>query len=289
MTKDSTALMEPISTSQGKNTFQRLQRLGCLFSVAALLSACGGGGSGDTSSSPPPPTNKLYIGYYTEDPVNNPEDPTPGATLVTLPTGNGSFEGIMPFSYVGCYGSTNVGTIRGTRTSSQLTGNWTGTVDGVAMGGSYTGSYDPATDTFTGTWTNGGGKIQMGSAGTSCHYYAAAYGTFKLYSETASVPTSFVMNTGTGLRPNWTWPSLGTSGTVAYSLRVFDLDCVNLGVTNPACMWGEATTLNTTVTYPTSFPSAKSMVNGGHYLITLNATNMTTGENVGFSSVRYTP
>ena len=208
--------------------------------------------------------------------------------LVTLPASSGSFAGLMPFSYVGCNGSTNVGTVSGTRSNTQLAGSWTGAVDGVGVGGSYVGSYDAATDRFTGTWANSGGKVEIGSVG-NCHYYVASHGTWRLYGDTVNVPTDFILSPGTGLTPTWTWPTAGSYGQIAYLLRVFDTDCLARQVTNAACMWGEARTLNPRAAYPADFPSAKALVSGGHYLATLNAVDMTTGQNLGFSSVRYAP
>jgi hypothetical protein len=57
----------------------------------------------------------LYIGYYHEDPISNPEDPVPGALYLSLPAGDSSFAGKMFFTYLGCQTS-SVGSISGAKT-----------------------------------------------------------------------------------------------------------------------------------------------------------------------------
>src|ERR1700730_1147535 len=90
----------------------------------------------ESGASPPP--ESLYVGYYQEDPVDNPEDPTIGAVYLNLPKAGGAFSGNMFFTYVGCQ-HTNVGTITGNLAGAHLQGTWTGTVDGTAQNGSFIG------------------------------------------------------------------------------------------------------------------------------------------------------
>jgi hypothetical protein len=40
-----------------------------------------------------PASEQVYVGYYQEDPLNNPEDPTMGSVYVKLPSADGSFGG----------------------------------------------------------------------------------------------------------------------------------------------------------------------------------------------------
>jgi hypothetical protein len=51
----------------------------------------------------------LFVGYYHEDPVTNPEDPFPGALYLNLPSANGTYAGTMFFTYFGCQKVSAVG------------------------------------------------------------------------------------------------------------------------------------------------------------------------------------
>ena len=82
------------------------------------------------------PLTGLYVGYYQEDPITNPEDPTPGSIYLSLPAGDSAFSGSMFFTYVGCQ-SENLGTIAGTKAGPSLKGEWGGSVDGTAQKGSF--------------------------------------------------------------------------------------------------------------------------------------------------------
>ncbi|MEK8031076.1 hypothetical protein AACH06_09645 [Ideonella sp. DXS29W] len=253
--------------------------LGGALAATCMLSACGGGSGSDDSDRQE--GDKLYVGYYLEDPVNNPEDPTPGTMILRLPPDTGAFEGQMPFSYVGCMGGADVGTVKGTRSAAGLEGNWTGTVDNVAVGGNYTGTYDAAHDEFRGTYQNSGGKVHV-QAG-DCHHDIAALGTWKLFgSGTTNTPSDFVVNSTGGVKPTWSWRSLGS--TVFYLVRVFDQDCLNESVTSVECMMGEAETAGTQVAYPSAFPDAKPLVAGTSYLIAVHAVNVVDRQQVGFST-----
>ena len=254
--------------------------LAAIVASAGLLSACGGG-SDDHDSSRAEDEGKLYVGYYLEDPVNNPEDPTPGTLILRLPPDTGAFEGQMPFSYVGCMGGADIGTVNGTRSATSLTGSWAGTVDSVAVGGDYIGTYDAVHDEFSGTYKNSGGKVHV-QAG-SCHHDIAALGTWKLFgSGTTSTPGDFVVASTGGLNPTWSWRSLGS--TVFYLVRVFNQDCLNDSVTSAECMMGEAETAGTQVTYPSDFPDAKPLVAGTSYLVAVHAVNAADHQQIGFST-----
>lgn len=249
--------------------------------AAGLLSACGGSGDGDRERDQADDDSKLYVGYYLEDPVNNPEDPTPGTMILRLPPDAGAFEGQMPFSYVGCMGGADIGTVNGTRSAAGLAGSWTGTVDSVAVGGDYNGSYEAAHDEFSGTYKNSGGKVHV-EAG-SCHHDIAALGTWKLFGAgTTNTPSDFVVSSSGSTTPTWSWRSMGS--TVFYLVRVFDQDCLNASVTSAECMMGEAETAGTQVAYPSAFPGAKSLVAGTSYLIAVHAVNAGDRQQVGFST-----
>ena len=156
------------------------------FSIAVLVS-CGGGGADVQNPAPvpvsPPASAQapggLYVGYYYEDPVDNPEDTTLGTVFLNLPDGNSDFKGNMSFSYVGCQ-TENVGTVAGLKTDKTLTGSWTGTLDAIAEGGSYKGVYESTQNSYSGTYTVTGGK-KFREVPNCIRYYIAAYGTWQLF------------------------------------------------------------------------------------------------------------
>lgn len=245
----------------------------------ALLAACGGSGDSEDVQ---PDQGKLYVGYYLEDPLNNPEDPMPGTLIVNLPSGPGTYSGQMPFSYVGCASGADVGTITGQRTDTDMTGQWTGVVDNVPAGGAYVGRYDNALDQFSGTYTNSGGKVHV-TGPHDCAYDIASQGTWQLYGGTVTTPASFVVSSSGGVTPTWSWPSLG--GTVFYLVRVFDEKCLAATVTSAECMMGEGRTMLNHIAYPADFPSAKSLKDGGQYLVAVHAIDLAAGwKQVGFTT-----
>lgn len=137
----------------------------------------------------PQKTESLYVGFYQEDPIDNPEDPTMGALYLKLPVGGGDFSGNMFFTYVGCQTS-NVGTITGMKLAEQLRGTWTGTTDGTAQHGDFAGTRVTAKDAYAGTYSVAGGKQHI--AIPDCiQYYIASKGTFELFVAGASEPATF--------------------------------------------------------------------------------------------------
>jgi hypothetical protein len=199
-----------------------MNKLAVLFVAVAALAACGGGGGTDDPAAPPPDpttpgtpaTTSLYVGYYQEDPANNPEDPVPGAFSLNLPEGNASFSGSMFFTYIGCQTS-NVGTVSGTKTDAALAGTWSGTVDGLAQSGAYSGSYQAATQSYAGTYTNSGGK-QLRDLQPYITYTIAANGSWEMFPIEAAVPEGFtVIVSGRGIR--WS-PTTGATRTLVYVL-----------------------------------------------------------------------
>lgn len=247
--------------------------------MLAVLAGCGGSGDDDEVE---PEQGKLYYGYYLEDPLDNPEDPTPGTLVVNLPAGPGAFSGQMPFSYVGCLGGADIGTITGQRTDTALTGQWTGVVDNVPVGGGYIGTYNAANDQFDGTYTNAGGKVHV-TGPNDCSHHIAAKGTWRLYGDTVSTPSSFVVSSTGGVSPTWSWPSLGSA--VFYLVRVFDQKCLAQSVTSAECMTGEGQTLLNRIDYPAGFPEAKPLKDGGSYLIAVHAIDVADGrKQIGFTT-----
>jgi hypothetical protein len=266
----------------------RARVLAALFAAVALSAACGGGGGGNAPApapAPSPGTTSVYIGYYVEDAVNNPEDPTVGAMFAQLPNGDASFAGQMPFSYVGCSTGTDIGTISGTRSGLALNGSWTGTLDGVAVGGTYSGSYDAANDRYSGTYANSAGKQPIASG--PCNYFVAAQGTWRLFGGPASEPAGFALSATDSTSPTLSWSGAGSG--LAYTIRVFDYDCLSADITNTACFRGEASTTLTSIGYPSGFAGATPLTVGVNYLLVVTAQNQPSGTYAAFASRLFTP
>lgn len=231
-----------------------------------------------------PAGSKLYFGYYLEDPATNPEDPTIGSLLLSFPGADASFSGLMPFSYVGCSGQADIGTVGGERVGATVTGNWTGKVDTTAVGGTYTGGYDAVNDTYSGSFVNAGGKVRFG--GSTCFGFVAPKGTWKVFGDTTNSPASFVLRASTGRTPQLSWPSMGAA---LYYIRVFDETCLKANPANPACFKGETVTSGVTLAYPSQFPGAAALVTGGKYLALIAAKDAASSALLGFSSLRLQP
>lgn len=135
------------------------------------------------------PPGGVYVGYYQQDPITNPEDPTMGSVYLSLPASDSSFSGTMYFTYVGCQ-SSNVGTIAGTRRGAALSGTWSGSVDGTQQHGSMEGSYAAANNAYTGSYIVAGGKQHV-DVPSCISYYIAPKGTFELFAVGQHTPSSF--------------------------------------------------------------------------------------------------
>ncbi len=127
-------------------------------------------------------SGNLHVGYYVENPLNNPEDPVAGSVFLNIPQGNGPFDGEMFFTYVGCQ-SENVGAVIGTRGGDQLDASWAGTVDGTSQSGTFGGSLVEA-GRFVGTYTVDGGKQPI-EVEDCISYFIAANGNWSLSDLTA--------------------------------------------------------------------------------------------------------
>jgi len=185
----------------------RRRRVALLCASVALLVACGGTVEDDDDDDSAPPASApggLYVGYYAEDPTNNPEDPTLGVLHLALPANDAAFAGAMFFTYVGCQTS-NVGAISGNRAGNTLAGNWSGTIDGSAQSGTYGGSYNASSRLFSGTYTVAGGK-QARDLTPCISYFIAANGTWQLLPVGRSVPDNFDIDV-TGSTVQWTNPA----------------------------------------------------------------------------------
>ena len=136
-----------------------------------------------------PRSDSLYVGYYQEDPIDNPEDPTMGTVYMKLPSIDGRFAGSMYFTYVGCQTS-NVGSVTGDKAAAHLRGTWNGTLDGTAQKGTFDGNRTTQLDIYRGTFTVAGGKPHI-TVGSCIQYYIASKGTFELFAVGGSDPVDF--------------------------------------------------------------------------------------------------
>jgi len=154
-----------------------------LLALSALL------GGGLAVAAGPSAPGGLYVGYYQEDPLTNPEDPTPGAFVLNLPEKDAAFDGAMFFTFVGCQ-SSNVGTVKGNKAGYALSGTWSGNIDNSAQSGPYQGSYDPATGYYKGMYSNSAGK-QFKDIPGCIQYYIGPNGSWEMFAVEQNQPASF--------------------------------------------------------------------------------------------------
>ncbi len=242
----------------------------------ALLAACA-----DDAGDPAAPGGRLFVGYYAEDPATNPEDPTVGALMFTVPDGDGAFAGQMPFSYVGCSAGVDTGLVAGQRSGGALTGTWAGTMDEVVeVGGDFTATFDAARDGFTGTFTNADGKEEVARA--PCRYFVAERGTFAVWGADAREPAGFVLSVDTTATPavlRWT----ATSSGARYGVRLFSEACLLANARDPACFLGELITTELSAPVGVGAP----LVPGTRYLAVVTAQAPVGGAFLGFASLRF--
>ena len=250
-----------------------------LLGTAIVLSGCGGGGGDAALAASTAPTatapGGLYVGYYQEDPVTNPEDPVPGAFSLNLPTANGSFSGSMFFTYVGCQIS-NVGVVSGTKTDLALSGNWSGTVDGLAESGTYTGAYDGATLSYTGTYLNDKGK-QFRDLRPCIQYTIAPNGSFEMFAVEAHSPATFVVAVS---GRTVTWGAVAGAATTL----VYVLDPVIATSTGNPVLYQTIVAAGTSLTVPSTL-----MLTSVRQYIAVVAVLDASYKRIAFSSQRFTP
>jgi hypothetical protein len=148
-----------------------------VFAVAlaiSLNSAFAGNGPTLTDEN-----SDLYFGYYVEDPVNNPEDPTPGALLLRLPKTDAAFSGALFFTFIGCQ-SESWGHIEGELKQGKLQGKWSGAVDDIPQDGTFQGKFDAQAAQYAGTYDNSKGK-QYREIPNCITYHIAARGTWQMF------------------------------------------------------------------------------------------------------------
>ena len=164
--------------AMARNMFSSLLAAAYLFGFSSVAAAQAPGG--------------LFVGYYHEDPVTNPEDPFPGALYLILPSADGTFAGTLFFTYMGCQ-KVSAGSISGSKNQRSLLGRWSGPVDNTFQAGSFSGTYDAATQRYAGIYTVDGGK-QFVDLRPCVLYYIAPNGTWEVSPVGVGVPGSFVVS-----------------------------------------------------------------------------------------------
>lgn len=217
----------------------------------------------------------LYVGYYAEDPVSNPEDPAFGAFSLVLPSGGaGSLYGTMVFTYAGCQ-SINAGAVVGTQQGPTLSGRWSGDVDGSLQSGTFRGSYDPAAAAYTGVYDNGGGK-QTRDLSPCIRYTIAPNGTWELFPVSVGVPSGFAV-TVNGRTVSWT----GATGAAAL---VYLLDVASAQSGGNPVVWQTVVGSQTSVDMPSSVPQFT-----GRAYVAAVAVADASARRASFGSTRFTP
>lgn len=160
-----------------------------LFASRWLLALSALSAGGFATAAGPSAPGGLYVGYYQEDPLTNPEDPMPGAFVLNLPENDAAFEGAMFFTFVGCQRS-NVGVVKGNKAGYALSGTWSGNIDNSAQSGPYQGSYDPASGYYKGLYSNSAGK-QFKDIPGCIQYYIGPNGSWEMFAVEQSQPAGF--------------------------------------------------------------------------------------------------
>jgi len=213
----------------------RVMRLLMLSSAVAGVIGCGGSEDDGTNPSSElsncwQPGYDIYLGYYNEDPSDNPEDPTSGFLIACIPDSSGSFKSQFLFSYAGCAGGVDTGTVNGSRTGNSISGQWSGVVDGRNIGGNFSGNWNSFK--FSGTWSNSKGKLLISES--QCSYYVASKGTWVLYSLDSDEGGLNI--TISGSSPTISWNSV--ANVQGYSVSIYDKKCMYDRISISKCtMW----------------------------------------------------
>jgi len=155
---------------------------------------------------------RVYVGWYQEDPLANPEDPTTGSLYLSLPAGDSAFSGSMSFTYVGCQ-TESLGSVAGAKAGPSLEAAWTGSVDGTAQKGRFTGAWSAGLGGYAGTYDVAGGKQHISIDGC-IDYWIAPRGTWELLPVGTHVPAAFGIAVS-GTTVTWT-PPPGVMMTLVY-------------------------------------------------------------------------
>ena len=237
-----------------------------------MLALAGSNAAAAADKSPP---GGLYVGYYQEDPLTNPEDPMPGAYVLNLPEKDAAFNGDMYFTYVGCQRS-NVGKVQGLKAGNALSGDWSGSIiDNSPQAGPYHGTYDPAQGYYKGVYANSGGK-QFKTIQGCIQYYIAPNGSWEMFPVEQSQPATFKVGVAA------TVASWGHLPNAAMALvYVIDPSLTKSGAGNPI-------KFQTVLPGPaSSFNLAAAGLGKGKEYIVVTLINNSKFQRIGFASKRF--
>jgi hypothetical protein len=251
--------------------FSWMMKMTRLLLIAMTLLALAGSGSAAAATTAP---GGLYLGYYQEDPLTNPEDPMPGAFMLKLPENDAAFDGAMFFTFVGCQHS-NVGKVSGVKAGNALSGTWSGTIDESAQSGPYKGTYDPGTGYYKGTYSNAGGK-QFRDIRGCIQYYIGPNGRWEMFAVEQNQPAGFKLTMSASV-VSWTASPKGAM-TLVY---VIDPALAQSGGGNPVkfqtVLPGQAGSFNL---------GPVGLTKGKEYIVATLVNNRQ-AQRVGFGSKRF--
>lgn len=237
-----------------------------------VLALAGSNGALAADKSPP---GGLYLGYYQEDPLTNPEDPMPGAYVLNLPENDAAFNGDMFFTFVGCQTS-NVGKVKGLKTGNELSGDWAGLIDNSPQTGPYSGTYNPALGSYKGVYANSGGK-QFKDIKGCIRYFIAPNGSWEMFPAEKSQPATFKIAVSASMA---SWPGLPNAAMVL--VYVIDPSLTKSGAGNPV-------KFQTVLPGPVaSFNLAAAGLSKGKEYIVAALVNNGKFQRIGFTSKRFT-
>lgn len=246
----------------------------CARASIALAGLLGSGAAAAAPASTAAPGG-LYVGYYQEDPRTNPEDPMPGAFVLTVPDKDAAFNGAMFFTFVGCQ-SSNVGAVKGVKAGASLSGSWSGNIDNSAQSGPYQGTYDQVSGAYRGVYSNSAGK-QFKSIAGCIQYYIGPNGTWEMFPVEKSQPAGFSLDVANG-RASWKAVP-NTAMTLVY---VIDAASAQAGKGNPVkfqtILPGKAS----------QFPLAAAGLTKGKEYIAVVLVNDAKAQRLAFASKRFT-
>ncbi len=199
----------------------------CSLSTALLLSGCGGGTTDQVLDSITPPSledgpSGRMFGYFLQsdeiaDPVGN-----IGGMYLTLPSGEGHFDGRMSFQFNSDCQRTNALQISGSKLFANLNGGTiSGSLDDATITepnntfmGTFSGSYKRANDNYTGKYNRTGFSSDDSKNVAGCvNYRVASKGVWAVYKQAFVYPAGFSV-TQTADLINWSYVDGATKAVI---------------------------------------------------------------------------
>ncbi len=231
------------------------------------------------ANSTPTPTaaapGGLYVGYYQEDPLGDPQGALPGAFVMTLPDNDAAFRGAMFFSVAGCPGSM-ASAVRGVKAGNALSGSWSGDVDGNNRAGPWQGSYDKDAGVYQGLYGNADGLQRTANDGCISHYIAP-HGNWEMFPALHAQPLDFHAGVVNG---SLRWTAM--PGTALALVYFVDVGLAQAGMDNPIA---HQVILKGA---PTRFALADAALVSGRDYIAVTVLSNSAARRVAFASSRFT-